>query len=80
MSMNGVSSFTPYAGYPYNATGATPVTKDIGSHCFDTQRPNIEKTNAYLMSDNKQNYTWPIIGTAVSALSLLTVIALKRKP
>ncbi len=79
--VNGISSNIPYVGYPANATGATPVTKDIASYCYDTQRPNISETYGYLTSDNKQNYTWPVIGAVVSALSLITVAAMKfRKP
>ena len=46
--MNSVNSFVPYQNYPYNATGATPVTKDIASYCYDTQRPDISKTYGYL--------------------------------
>ena len=76
--VNGIpSSNIPYAGFPYNATGATPVTKDIASYCYDTQRPYISQTYGYLTSDNKQNYTWPVVGAVVSALSLLTVAAMK---
>ncbi len=67
----------PYVGYPANAVGATPVTKDIASYCYDTQKPHISETYGYLTSNQKQNYTWPIIGTVVSALSLLTVTAMK---
>jgi len=77
---NSISSRIPYAGYPYNATGATPVTKDIASYCFDTQRPYIQKTTDYLTSENNQSYKWPIIGTIVSAISLLAVAAIKRRP
>ncbi len=77
--VNGISSFVPYQGYPANATGATPVTKDIASYCYDTQRPNISKTYTYLTTEDKPNYTWPVIGAVVSALSLLTVAGLKLK-
>lgn len=77
--MNSVNSFVPYQNYPYNATGATPVTKDIASYCYDTQRPDIAKTYGYLTSDQKPSYTWPVIGAVVSAISLLTVAALKLR-
>lgn len=77
--VNGISSsYVPYSGYPNNATGATPVTKDIASYCYDTQRPSIAKTYDYLTSDNKQNLTWPIVGVVTSFLSLLAVSALKH--
>ncbi len=69
------SSQIPYQGYPSNAVGATKVTKDIASYCFDTQKNNISKTYTFLTTEEKPNYTWPIVGLAVSALSLL---ALKR--
>ena len=52
---NQVSSRIPYAGYPHNATGATPVTKDIASYCFDTQRPYIQRTTEFVTSQDKQN-------------------------
>lgn len=77
--VNGLPSNVPYAGYPGNAIGATPVTKDIASYCYDTQRPNIAKTYDYLTTQEKPSYTWPIIGAVVSALSLLTVAAMKFK-
>ena len=77
--VNGVSSsYVPYNGYPHNATGATQVTKDIASYCYDTQRPNIAKNYAYLTSDNKQSLTWSIVGVVTSFLSLLAISALKR--
>lgn len=77
--VNGISSsYVPYSGYPYNATGATQVTKDIASYCYDTQRPSIAKTYDYLTSENKQNLTWPIVGVVTSFLSLLAVSAIKR--
>ena len=69
------SSQIPYQGYPSNAVGTTKVTKDIASYCFDTQKNNISKTYTFLTTEEKPNYTWPIVGLAVSALSLL---ALKR--
>jgi len=72
------SSYLPYAGYPPNASGANNMTKDIASYCYDTQRQAIGETFTYLTSDNKQNLTWPIVGTIVSFLSLLAVGALKR--
>ena len=77
---NGISSSRiPYAGYPANATGATPVTRDIASYCFDAQRPYIAKTYEYLTTEEKPSYTWPIIGAAVSFLSLIGVAALKLR-
>lgn len=77
--VNGISSsYVPYSGYPHNATGATQVTKDIASYCYDTQRQSIAKTYDYLTSDNKQNLTWPIVGVVTSFLSLLAVSAIKR--
>ena len=76
--VNGInSSYVPYSGYPANATGATQVTKDIASYCYDTQKNNISKTYGYLTSDEKPNYTWPIVGVAVSALSLLAMKFIK---
>ena len=77
---NSISSRVPYAGYPYNATGATPVTKDIASYCYDTQRPYIQKTTNFLTTEDKTSYKWPLIGAIVSALSLIAVTAIKRKP
>ncbi len=71
------SSQIPYQGYPANAVGATKVTKDIASYCYDTQKNNISKTYGYLTSDEKPNYTWPIVGVAVSALSLLAMKFIK---
>ncbi len=72
--VNGISSsYVPYAGFPANATGATPVTKDIASYCYDTQRPSISKTYGYLTTEEKENYTWPVVGTIVSALALMAV-------
>ena len=41
--VNGISPNIPYSGYPANATGATPVTRDIASYCYDTQKNNISK-------------------------------------
>lgn len=65
--VNGLSpSNIPYQGFPANAVGATPVTKDIASYCYDTQRTNIAKTYHHLTSEDKQSYTWPIIGAVVS--------------
>lgn len=75
--VNGLPSNIPYAGYPANAVGATPVTKDIASYCYDTQRPNISKTYGYLTSQDKTSCTWPVIGAVVSALSLLAVTAMR---
>ncbi len=76
--MNNISSsYIPYQGYPANATGATQVTKDIASYCYDTQRPNISKTYGYLISEEKPNYTLPVIGALVSFMSLIGVAALK---
>lgn len=72
------SSYVPYNGYPNNATGATPVTKDIASYCYDTQRPSINKTYGYLTTEQNENLTWPIVGVVTSFLSLLAVGALKR--
>ncbi len=78
--VNGLnSSRVPYQGYPNNATGATQVTKDIASYCYDTQKTNISKTYGYLTSDDKPSYTWPVIGAIVSFASLITVAALKRR-
>lgn len=77
--VNGISSsYVPYSGYPHNATGATPVTKDIASYCYDTQRPSIAKTYDYLTSENKTSLKWPIVGVVTSFLSLLAVAAIKR--
>lgn len=78
--VNGITSpHIPYAGYPANAVGATQVTKDIASSCFDTQRPYIAKTYNYLMTEDKPSYTWPVIGAVVSALSLIGVAAIKLR-
>lgn len=77
---NGISSRVPYANYPYNAVGATPVTKDIASTCFDTQRPHIQQTMDYLCDNSRPSYTWPIIGALVSAISFITVCAIKKRP
>lgn len=77
--VNGISSNIPYAGYPANAAGATRVTKDIASYCYDTQRPYIAETYGYLTSKDKTSYTWPVIGAVVSAVSLLTVAAMKLR-
>ena len=71
------SSQIPYQGYPSNAVGATKVTKDIASYCFDTQKNNISKTYSYLTTEEKPNYKWPIMGLAVSALSLLAMKYIK---
>ena len=71
------SSQLPYAGYPHNAVGANNTTKDSASYCYDTQRPAIAENYTYLTSDNKQNLTWPIVGTIVSFLSLLIIGKLK---
>ena len=77
--VNGInSSYVPYSGYPANATGATQVTKDIASYCYDTQRPKIAETYGYLTSNEKPDYTWPVIGTVVSALSLIAVRFIRR--
>ena len=77
--VNGLSpSNIPYQGFPANAVGATHVTKDIASYCYDTQRTNIAKTYHHLTSEDKQSYTWPIIGAVVSFLSLLAVTSIKR--
>lgn len=78
--VNGIPSNIPYNGYPANATGATPVTKDIGSYCYDTQRPYIAKNYSYLTTEDKPSYTWPIVGTVVSFLSLLALRAIKKTP
>ncbi len=67
----------PYQGYPANAVGATKVTKDIASYCFDTQKNDISKTYAFLTTDEKPNYTWPVLGLVVSALSLIAIRFLK---
>lgn len=78
--VNGVSSSIPYQGYPHNCTGATPVTKDIASYCYDTQRPSIADTFAHLTTKDKPSYTLPIIGCVASFLSILGVKALLKKP
>lgn len=72
------SSQLPYTGYPHNAVGANNTTKDLASYCYDTQRPAISENYAYLTTDNKQNLTWPIVGSVVSFLSLLAIGAIKR--
>ena len=72
------ASQIPYQGYPTNAVGATKVTKDIASYCYDTQRNNIAKTFGHLTSEEKPDYTWPIVGAAVSAISLLALKFIKR--
>lgn len=72
------SSQIPYANYPHNAVGSTPVTKDIASLSYDTQKPMIAKQQAYFASDRKQNLTWPIVGIVTSFLSLLAIRAIKR--
>ncbi len=77
-SMVPYRSYQDYQGYPANAVGATQMTKDIASYCYDTQKPNISKTYSYLTSDTNPSYTWPVIGVVVSALSLLTVAAMKK--
>ncbi len=78
--VNGISSSqVPYQGYPANAVGATRVTKDIASYCYDTQRTNIGKTYAYLTTEEKHNYTWPVVGLVTSFLSLLAVRMITRK-
>ena len=77
--VNGInSSYVPYSGYPANATGATQVTKDIASYCYDTQRPAIAETYEYLTTDHKPDYKWPVIGSIVGALSLVAVRLIKR--
>lgn len=77
--VNGMSpSNIPYQGFPYNAVGATPVTKDIASYSYDTQRPNIAKTYGYLTTEDKPKYTWPVIGLVVSTLSLAALKYIKR--
>ena len=77
--VNGISStYIPYSGYPANATGATQVTKDIASYCYDTQRPSISETYGYLTSDHKPDYKWPAIGAAVSLIGLLAARFIKR--
>lgn len=77
--VNGIySSMTPYQGYPSNAIGANTTTKDIASYCYDTQRNDISETYGYLTSNDKPSYKWPVIGTIVSAISLITVAAMKR--
>ena len=77
--VNGISSsYLPYNGYPANATGATQVTKDIASYCYDTQRPSISKTYGYLTSEHKPDYKWPVIGSIVAALSFVGVRLIKR--
>ena len=73
------SSYVPYANYPYNAIGANNVTKDIASYSYDGQRPDVAKTYEFLTSEHKPSYTWPVIGTVVSAISLIVVSALKFK-
>lgn len=78
MAYNFNSSLTPYSGYPANAVGVTPVTKDIASYSYDTQRQNIQKTYNYLTTEQKTDYTWPIVGVAVSALACLAVKFLKK--
>lgn len=70
--------YQDYQGYPANAVGATQMTKDIASYCYDTQKPNISKTFSYLTDDSKPSYTWPIIGTVVSAISLIALTAMKK--
>lgn len=72
-----IQSNVPYPNYPYNAVGATPTTKDIASTCYDAQRPYVAKTYEYLTTEHKPSYTWPVIGTIVSTISLLTVAAMK---
>ena len=71
------ASQIPYQGYPSNAVGATKVTKDIASYCFDTQRNEISKTYGYLTSDEKPSYKWPVVVVVVSALSLLAMKFIK---
>ncbi len=75
--VNGISPNIPYSGYPANATGATPVTRDIASYCYDTQKNNISKTYGYLTTESKPNYTWPIVGGIVSLLSIFAVTRLR---
>lgn len=72
------SSFIPYQGYPANATGATGVTKDIASYCYDTQKNNISKTYTYLTTDDNPSYKWPVIGTVVSLISLIAVRCMRH--
>lgn len=72
------SSLVPYQGFPANAVGATKVTKDIASYCYDTQKNNISKTYGYLTTEDNPSYKWPVIGAVVSALSLIAVKCIKR--
>lgn len=77
--VNGInSSQLPYAGYPANAVGATPVTRDIASYCYDTQRPHVAKTYGYLTGEHKESYTWPVIGLISSLVALGIVNTIKR--
>ncbi len=71
------SSQIPYQGFPSNAVGATKVTKDIASYCYDTQKNNISKTYTYLTTDDTPSYKWPVIGTVVSLLSLAALRYIK---
>lgn len=72
------SSHLPYAGYPPNAVGANNTTKDLSSYCYDTQRNAIAKSYTYSVTENKQDLTWPVVGSIVSFLSLLAIGYIKR--
>lgn len=72
------SSYIPYQGYPSNAVGATKVTKDIASYCYDTQKNNISQTYSYLTTNDNPSYKWPVIGTVVSLLSLIAVRCMSK--
>ena len=70
--VNGISAGQAqmYA-YPGNVKGSNQTTRDIAANCFDLQRPYIQATQDF--SRTAENYKWPIIGTAVSAIALLLV-------
>lgn len=54
--------------YPPNTKGAAKMTEVIARENYDSQIYNRE---------NQPSYTWPVIGTIVSALTLIAVKFMK---
>ena len=75
-----VPSYIPDAGYPANCVGATNVTKNIAKSHYDTQRPQIAKSDAQIYNPPKPDYTWPVIGLVVSAIATAIVSKMKIRP
>lgn len=69
MSVNNNVNYQPIKySYPPNIKGAAKMTEVIAKENYDSQIYNRE---------NQPSYTWPVIGTIVSALTLLTIKFLK---